>query len=84
MRKFSRLLAILILAGVLMTWGLLGAHAGWSQTQVPIRKIDPVTEIEFTEYERRFVPGIDFLGAGVASALAIFAIGFLFSKTPPK
>lgn len=84
MHKLIRILATLVLAGTLITWALLGGRWGWSQTQVPVQKIDPITEIEFTEYEPRFVPGVDFLGAGIAGAFAFFAISFLFRKTQSK
>jgi len=84
MRRLARVFAALVLAGTLIAWALLGGRWGWSQTQVPIRKLDPITEIEFTEYESRFVPGVDFLGAGIAGAFAFFAIGFFFRKTQSK
>lgn len=84
MRQLTRILAVVILAGTLLTWALLGGRLGWSQTAVPTVKVDPITEIEFTEYESRFVPGIDFLGAGIAGGVVLFAISFLFRKNQPK
>lgn len=84
MRKLTRILAIALLAGTLLTWGLRGGRLGWSQTAIPTVKVDSITEIEFTEYESRFVPGIDFLGAGIAGAVALFCISFLIRKTQTK
>lgn len=84
MRKLTRILAIALLAGTLLSWGLLEGRLGWSQTAIPTVKVDPITEIEFTEYESRFVPGIDFLGAGIAGAVALFSISFFFRKIPSK
>ena len=84
MRKLTRILAVIALAGTLLTWALLGGRLGWSQTAIPTKKVDPITEIEFTEYESRFVPGVDFLGAGIAGGVALFAFSFLFRKTQSK
>jgi hypothetical protein len=50
---------------------------GWSQTRVPVPKTDTVTTITFTDYEERFLPGLDFLAAGLLGSAAIFALTML-------
>ena len=68
MKKVIRLGA-LVLAGVVVAWWLVtGAHRGWTKTSVPKTTLDPVTGIEAIEYEQRFVPGLDFLAAGLLGA----------------
>ncbi len=78
------ILVVVIDIAVIGTWLALGAHPGWSMTQVPVKKIDPITEIEFTEYDQRFVPGVDFLGAGLVGSGALFAFGLILSKLSNK
>ena len=73
MTRTLLVLTIVIDLAVIGIWLALGAHLGWSMTQVPVKKIDPVTEIEFTEYDHRFVPGVDFLAAGlIGSAICLW------------
>ena len=69
-----RIFAVLCAVAVIACWFSLGAHVGWTHTLAPVKKSDPVTEIEFTDYEARFVPGVDFLCAGLLGAAAIFAL----------
>jgi hypothetical protein len=61
-------------------WISLGAHMGWSQTRIPVERTDAVTAITFTEYEERFLPGVDFLAAGVLGSAAIFALTLALPK----
>jgi hypothetical protein len=72
-----RFLGLALLAGTAGSWALLGAHRGWSQDRVPVRQVDEITGIEYVTYEDRFVPGVDFLGAGGALATAVFCLSFL-------
>ena len=54
----------------------------WSQTRVLAYKTDPITETTFTDYENRFLPGLDFLGAGLLGAAAIFGLTLLVPRSP--
>jgi hypothetical protein len=49
-------------------WLGAGANRGWTKTSVPVTTIDEVTGIEGITYQRKFVPGIDFLGITLAAA----------------
>jgi len=69
-----RALAALSAVAIIACWISLGAHTGWSQTRVPVQKTDSVTATTFTEYEERFLPGVDFLVAGLLGSAAIFAL----------
>ncbi len=75
------LLLVLVTVGF---WAAKGAHRGWSQHRVPVRKIDEVTGIVFTAYEDRFVPGVEVLAAGSALAAAIFGATFLLRASPTR
>jgi len=69
-------------AGTVGFWALQGAHRGWSQNRVPVSQVDEITGIEYVTYEERFVPGIDWLGAGSGIASVIFALSFLPRLNP--
>ena len=71
--------AILILAAVVM-WLATGANRGWTKTSVPIKRTDEVTGITIDDYQKRFVPGIDFLGAALLGSGILAGASFLFRK----
>ncbi|MEO0055561.1 MAG: hypothetical protein RLZZ50_1508 [Verrucomicrobiota bacterium] len=79
-------------AGVLLAlftfcfWAAKGYHRGWTQNQVPVKQVDPVTELEFVTYEKRFVPGLDYLGGGILVGTLLFGATFVGrrSPTPPS
>ena len=81
-----RALAALSAVAILACWISLGAHMGWSQTRVPVQRTDAVTASAFTDYEARFLPGVDFLVAGLLGSAAIFALTLVMpnSKAGPR
>jgi hypothetical protein len=82
LRLGLRLTAAILLLGVVGFWAAKGAHTGWTMNQVPVKQTDEITGIEFVTYEKRFVPGIEFLGGGGGLAAGLFAVSLLFkSKT---
>jgi hypothetical protein len=78
-----RLVALALLLGGGGIWLAAGAHRGWTQTSVAVKTLEDVTGIEAIEYQRRFVPGLDFLG-GVLLAAAGLAGASLFLRTQTK
>lgn len=68
MKKSLRILALLLALASLGFWAAKGAHTGWSQDRVPVKQLDEVTGLEQITYEDRYVPGLDFLGGGLALA----------------
>jgi hypothetical protein len=70
---YLRRVALGLAALTVLVWLVTGAHRGWTQTSVPIEKQDEITGLTYREYQKRFRPGVDFLGAGllVASTLAV-------------
>ena len=79
-RLALRLAALILLLGTIGFWAAKGAHTGWSQNQVPVKQTDEITGIEFVTYEQRFVPGVDFLGAGTGLAAGLFAVSLFFKR----
>ncbi len=76
LRVATFVLALIITA----VWFFGGPNLGWTQTSVAQKQKDPVTKLEVNVYEPRFVPGIDFLGAGLAVAALLAAGSFFFRK----
>ncbi len=75
-----RLAAAAIALAALMIWVATGANLGWSKDQIALKKTDEVTGIEYIEYQKKYVPGIEFLGIGLAAAGAIAAASFFIRK----
>ena len=66
------------------SWLATGANRGWTKTSVPRKLLDEVTGIEGVRYERRFVPGVDFLAAAALASSLLAAGSFLFRKNKPE
>ncbi len=79
MKRRLRISALVLAVAALAAWVATGGHRGWTQTRVPVRSLDPVTGLEGIRYERRFVPGVDFLGAAAVLA-SLVAVASLFVR----
>ena len=79
-RTGVRVFAAVLLVATVGFWAAKGAHTGWSMNQVPVKQLDEITGIEFVTYEKRFVPGVEFLGAGVGFATGLFVVSLLFKR----
>jgi hypothetical protein len=77
-KKVLRALACLVLVTALALWAATGANRGWTKTTVPVKKTDEVTGITVDEYQKRFVPGVDFLGAALVGAGILAGASFFF------
>lgn len=82
MRRFIRILALVIAVAAVALWLASGANRGWTATSVPVKTVDPVTSLEGIEYRPRFVPGLDFLGAGLLGAGIVGGVSLLVPKRP--
>lgn len=72
------MIGLMVAVGSVVFWIATGANRGWTKTSVPVRTLDEVTGIVGIEYRKRFVPGIDFLGAAIVVALGLEGISFFF------
>jgi hypothetical protein len=73
-----RTLALILLLGAIGYWLAAGANRGWTKTSVPKKIVDEVTGIEGQTYEKKFVPGVDFLAAVFVVSMALAGVPFLF------
>jgi hypothetical protein len=78
MKRILRLMALGFLLGAAGLWLATGAHQGWTKTSVPKKTVDEVTGLEGVTYEKKFVPGVDFLGGAAIAAGVLAAASFLF------
>jgi TRAP-type C4-dicarboxylate transport system permease small subunit len=77
MKRTLRIVALLIVLAAAGFWLAAGANRGWTKNQVEKKTLDEVTGIEGIAYEKKFVPGLDFLGAAVVVAGFLAGVSFL-------
>lgn len=80
MRTTLRVIAALLALAVFAFWCFGGPNLGWTKTSVAHKHVDPVTELTVDVYEPQFVPGVDFLAAGLTLAGLMAASSFFFRK----
>ena len=80
MKKILQILALLVFLTAAITWAATGANRGWTKTSVAVKTLDPVTEIEGITYQKKFLPGVDFLGCAGAVAVVLAGASFFFRK----
>ena len=78
MKKILQLLAVLVLLAAGTTWLATGTNRGWTKTSVAVKTLDPVTGIEGISYEKKFLPGVDFLGAAALGAGVLAGASLFF------
>lgn len=83
MKKTFQAVAVLLAVATVGIWLATGAHRGWTKTQVEKITVDEITGIEGRSYEKQFVAGVEFLGAGLLAA-AVLAVLSLFFRNPTK
>ena len=80
MKRTLQILALGVALGVLAVWLATGANRGWTKTSVPVKTLDEVTGIEGISYQKKFLPGVDFLGAGFGGAALLAGASLFFRK----
>ena len=80
-KKVLRTLAWLLLVAALALWVGTGANRGWTKTSVPVKRTDEVTGLTVDDYQKRFVPGVDLLGAAVLGSGILAGASFLCRKS---
>lgn len=79
-RVALRVAALVALVAATGFWAAKGAHTGWSMDQVPVKQTDEITGIEFVTYDKRYVPGVDFLALGAGLAFGLFAVSLFVQR----
>ena len=77
MKTSLRLAALATIVLGLTFWFFGGCNLGWTKTSVPVEQVDPVTDLKYQVWEKRFVPGIDFVGATCLVAFVLASVSFL-------
>src|SRR5215475_14091600 len=78
-----RWFALFVAVGALIWWIAGGANRGWTKTSVPVKRTDEVTGISVDDYQKRFVPGLDFLAAPFTGAAVLAGISLFLNKKRP-
>ncbi len=81
MKRILQILALLVVLVAAVTWLATGANRGWTRTSVPVKTLNEVTGIEGITYQKKFLPGVDFLGAAFGSATLLAGASLFFCKT---
>ena len=76
-KNILRLVSVLLLLAAVGLWLVTGANRGWTKTSVQVKTLDEVTGIEGITYQKRFVPGVDFLGAALLASMALAGVSLL-------
>lgn len=80
MKRTLQILALLVVLAAGATWLATGANRGWTKTSVAVKTLDEVTGIEGITYQKKFLPGVDFLGAAFGGAALLAGASFFFRK----
>ncbi len=81
MKRLLRILAVTAVMAAGATWLATGANRGWTKTKLQTESIEPVTEMRVLHTEDKFQPGVDFLGAALASAALLAGASLIFRKS---
>ena len=84
MKRILQSLALLVVLAAAVTWLVTGANRGWTKTSVQVKTLDQVTGIEAISYQKKFLPGVDFLGAAFAGAAVLAGISFFVRRSNPS
>ncbi|MEJ0090715.1 MAG: hypothetical protein WDM80_13355 [Limisphaerales bacterium] len=84
MKRILQILAVLVVLAAGTTWLVTGANRGWTKTSIAIKTLDPVTEIGGITYQKKFLPGVDFLGGAAVVAVALAGASFFFRNKKTK
>ena len=85
MKRTLRIIAGVLIVGSIAFWAATGANRGWTKTHVPKKTVDEDTGLEGIQWQEKFVPGVDFLGAALMGAGFLAGVSFFVpakSKQP--
>ena len=77
MKRALRIIAGILIVGSVAFWAAAGANRGWTKTRVPVKTVDETTGLEGIQWQKKFVPGVDFLGAALLGAGFLAGLSFL-------
>ena len=84
MKRTLRVIAGVLIVGSIVFWAAAGANRGWTKTHVPKKIVDETTAMEGIQWQEKFVPGVDFLGAALLGAGVLAGISFFVPLKPKQ
>ena len=78
MKRTLQILALAVVVATGILWFATGTNKGWTKTSVEVKTVDEVTGIEGRQYQKRFVPGVDFVGVALMGAGLLAGASLLF------
>ena len=81
-RLVFRILALVLILVSTAFWISTGSHTGFSKDRVEIQQVDPITQIEYVDYEERFVLGVEYLVLAWGLGVTSFGLSFAFRRKP--
>ena len=82
LRLILRILALVLILASTAFWISTGGHTGFSKDRVEIPQVDLITQIEYVDYEERFVMGVEFLALAYGLGVTSFGLSFAFRRKP--
>lgn len=79
-RLILRILALVLILASTAFWISTGSHTGFSKNRVEIPRVDPITQIEYVDYEERFVLGVEYLALACVLGITSFGLSFAFGR----
>ena len=80
LRLILKILALGLILVSTAFWVSTGSHTGFSKDRVEIPQVDPITQIEYVDYEERFVMGVEFLALAYGIGVTSFGLSFAFRR----
>ncbi len=80
MRTTLRVLSLVIAVGAVAWWLSAGSNRGWTKNSSVVKVLDEVTGIEQISYEKKLIPGIEFLGGALLGSGILAAASLFFRK----
>ena len=81
-RLTIKILALILILVSTIFWISTGSHTGFSKDRVEIPQVDPITQIEYVDYEERFVLGVEFLALAYVLGVTSFGLSCAFMREP--
>ncbi len=81
-RLVLRISALVLILVSTVFWISTGSHTGFSKDRVEIQQVDPITQIEYVDYEERFVLGVEYLVLAWGLGVTSFGLSFAFRRKP--
>ena len=79
-RLILRILALVLILASTAFWVYTGSHTGFSKDRVEIPQVDPITQIEYVDYEERFVLGVEYLALAYGLGVTSFGLSFVLRQ----